>query len=331
VEVIVAVGTCLVLAYGARLALAGDLSAGVLIVFLLYLGKMYKPMRDLSKMTDTVSKAMVGYERIQEVLEIESRVRDLPGARAAPRIKGRIVFDHVSFCYGGDKHVLKDVSFAIEAGQVAAIVGPSGTGKSTLASLIPRFYDPDAGTVAIDGTDVRRCQLKSLRNQISFVLQDTLLFRATIWQNIAYGRPDASPRAIKRAAELADAHEFIEEMPDGYDTMVGERGLTLSGGQRQRIAIARAIIRDTPILILDEPTSGLDAASEQSVIGALDTLMKGRTSVVIAHHLGTIRHADVIFVVNDAELVEQGTHEELLAMRGVYAGLYTLQTLEVAS
>jgi ATP-binding cassette subfamily B protein len=331
VEVIVAIGTCLVLGYGARLALAGRLSAGVLIVFLLYLGRMYKPMRDLSKMTDTVSKAAVGYERIQEVLEIESLVRDMPGARPAPRFRGRINFDHVSFTYGGDKQVLKDVSFTIEAGQVAAIVGPSGTGKTTLVSLIPRFYDPSAGSVAIDGIDVRKYRMKSVRDQISFVLQDTLLFRATIWENIAYGRPDAPPRAIRRAAELANAHEFIEEMPDGYDTMVGERGITLSGGQRQRIAIARAIIRDTPILILDEPTSGLDAISEQSVIDALDTLMKGRTSVVIAHHLSAIRHADVIFVVKDAELVEQGTHEGLLASRGVYAELYDLQTREVAS
>ena len=330
VEVIVAVGTCLVLGYGARLALAGDLSAGVLIVFLLYLGKMYKPMRDLSKMTDTVSKAIVGYERIQEVLDIESRVRDMPGARPAPKLKGRITFDHVSFSYDDGKQVLSDVSFTIEAGQVAAIVGPSGTGKTTLVSLIPRFYDPAGGSVTIDGTDVRRYRLKSVRDQISFVLQDTLLFRATIWENIAYGRPDASPAAIRRAAELANASEFIDAMPDGYDTMVGERGMTLSGGQRQRIAIARAIVRDTPILILDEPTAGLDAGSEQSVIGALDALMKGRTSVVIAHHLGTIQHADVIFVINDSALVEQGTHEELLAKNGVYAELHRIQNPEEA-
>jgi subfamily B ATP-binding cassette protein MsbA len=330
VEVIVAVGTCLVLGYGARLALAGDLSAGVLIVFLLYLGKMYKPMRDLSKMTDTVSKAIVGYERIQEVLDIESRVRDMPGARPAPKLKGRITFDHVSFSYDDGKQVLNDVSFTIEAGQVAAIVGPSGTGKTTLVSLIPRFYDPAGGSVTIDGTDVRRYRLKSVRDQISFVLQDTLLFRATIWENIAYGRPDASPAAIRRAAELANASEFIDAMPDGYDTMVGERGMTLSGGQRQRIAIARAIVRDTPILILDEPTAGLDAGSEQSVIGALDTLMKGRTSVVIAHHLGTIQHADAIFVINDSALVEQGTHEELLTKNGVYAELHRIQNPEEA-
>jgi ATP-binding cassette subfamily B protein len=198
-------------------------------------------------------------------------------------------------------------------------------------SLIPRFYDPVSGHVRIDGTDIRRYRLKSLRDQISFVLQDTLLFRATIWENIAYGKPDAPPREIMRAADLANAHEFIQEMPDGYDTMVGERGVTLSGGQRQRIAIARAIIRDTPILILDEPTSGLDAASEQSVIEALDKLMKGKTSVVIGHHLGTIRHADVIFVVKDCELVEQGTHDSLLASNGVYAELYRMQTPEAAT
>ncbi|MGB7624403.1 MAG: ABC transporter ATP-binding protein [Terriglobia bacterium] len=333
VEVIVAIGTCLVLWYGARLALADRLTTGTLIVFLLYLGKMYKPMRDLSKMTDTVSKSMVGYERIQEVLEIESRVKDEPGARQAPKFKGQIEFAQVSFNYGGDKEkqVLRDISFKIEAGQVAALVGPSGTGKTTLVSLIPRFYDPVSGHVGIDGTDIRRYRLKSLRDQISFVLQDTLLFRATIWENIAYGKPGASPKEIKRAAELANAQEFIEEMPDGYDTMVGERGVTLSGGQRQRIAIARAVIRNTPILILDEPTVGLDAASEQSVIEALDKLMKGRTSVVIAHHLDTIRHADVIFVIKDCELAEQGTHEALLAKNGVYAELYKIQTPEALS
>jgi subfamily B ATP-binding cassette protein MsbA len=330
VEVIVAIGTCLVLWYGTRLAMAGQLSAGVLIVFLMYLGNMYKPMRDLSKMTDTVSKAMVGYERIREVLDIESRVRDARGARPAPKFKGEIAFNHVTFNYGTGKDTLKDVSFTIEAGQVAAIVGPSGTGKTTLVSLIPRFYDPISGSVAIDGTDIRTYRLKSVRDQISFVLQDTLLFRATIWENIAYGKPSASPAEIKHAAELADADAFIMEMPDGYDTMVGERGVSLSGGQRQRIAIARAIIRDTPILILDEPTSGLDAASEQAVIGALDALMKGRTSVVIAHHLGTIRRADVIFVINDAGLAEHGTHEELLAHNGVYAEMQRIQTPEGA-
>jgi ATP-binding cassette subfamily B protein len=326
VEVIVAVGTCLVLWYGARLALSGQLTAGLLIVFLMYLGKMYKPMRDLSKMTDTVSKAVVGYERIREVLEIESRVRDEPRARRAPKFTGQVEFKNVSFGYDAAKPIITDVSFTIEAGQVAAIVGPSGTGKTTIVSLIPRFYDPLSGHVAIQGTDIRRYQLKSLRDQMSFVLQDTVLFRTTIWENIAYGKPGASPKEIRRAAKLANAQEFIEEMPDGFDTMVGERGVTLSGGQRQRIAIARAVIRDTPILILDEPTSGLDSASEQAVMGALDTLMKGRTSVVIAHRLDTIQHADVIFVFDDCQLAEQGAHDALVAKNGVYAELYRIQT-----
>jgi ATP-binding cassette, subfamily B, bacterial len=330
VEVLVAAGTCLVLGYGGRLALAGQLSAGLLIVFLLYLGKMYKPMRELSKMADTVSKAVVGYERIQEVLEIESRVRDRPRARRAPRFKGKIEFDHVSFSYDGGQPVLKDISFRIEPGQVVAIVGPTGTGKTTIISLISRFYDPRSGQVKIDGTDIRRYTQKSLREQISFVLQETLLFRAPVWQNIAYGKPDAPREQIIRAAQLANAHEFIEKMPEGYDTMVGERGVTLSGGERQRIAIARAIIRNTPILILDEPTSGLDAASEQVVIEALSRLMEGKTSVVIAHHLDTVRHADVIFVFKDSELVERGTHEELLTAGGVYAEFYRIQTSEDA-
>ena len=328
VEVILAVGTCLVLWYGARLALADKITPGVLILFLMYLGKMYQPMRDLSKMTDTVSKALVGYERIQEVLELDSRIRNLPGARRAPTFKGDIVFENVTFGYDDDTTVLKDVSLSIGAGQVAAVVGPSGTGKSTIVSLIPRFYDALSGQVTIDGKDVRRYTLQSLRDQISFVLQETILFRATIWENIAYGKPDAPPSEIIRAAKLANAHEFIEKMPDGYDTMLGERGVTLSGGQRQRIAIARAIIRDAPILILDEPTVGLDASSEQAVIDALDVLMKGRTSVVIAHHLSAIRHANVIFVVKDSELVEQGTHDELLAKGGLYAELYNVQTSE---
>jgi len=326
VEVIVAVGTCLVLWYGARLVLAGQLSAGVLVVFLLYLGRMYKPMRELSKMSDTVSKALVGYERIKEILEIESRVRDLPRAQRAPRFKGKIEFERVNFSYDNETPVLKDISFHVEPGQVAALVGPSGTGKTTVISLIPRFYDPTAGHVRIDGRDTREFTLKSLREQMSFVLQETLLFRATVWENIAYGRPDASREQIMRAAKLANAHEFIEKMQQGYDTIVGERGATLSGGQRQRIAIARAVIRDTPILILDEPTTGLDSASEEAVIEALDRLMKNRTTIVIAHHLGTIRNANVIFVMRESELVESGTHDVLLAKDGLYAELFKAQS-----
>jgi ATP-binding cassette subfamily B protein len=325
VEIIVAVGTCLVLWFGARMVLSGALSVGSLIIFVFYLEKMYKPMQDLSKMTDSFSKAAAGYERIKEVLDTDNRVKDLRGAKPAPRFKGAIEFDHVNFAYNPETPVLKDVNLAIKPGQVAALVGPTGAGKSTIISLIARFYDPASGVVKIDNVDIRRFRQKSLRSQISFVLQDTVLFHAPIWQNIAYGKPEASRKAVLRAAELANAHEFIEKLLEGYDTMVGERGATLSGGQRQRIAIARAIIRDTPILIMDEPSSGLDAASERLVFEALDRLMEGRTSIVIAHRLSTIRKADVIFVVKDGTIVESGKHDELLKLGGVYPKLYEIQ------
>ena len=325
VDVIVAVGTCLVLWFGARLVLTGSLSAGSLVVFILYLGKMYKPMQELSKMTDTYSKAAVGYERIQEVLEVDKQVKDLPKAIRAPRFKGEIEFDNVSFSYVEETPILKDVSFTIEAQQLAALVGPTGAGKTSIISLVARFYDPTSGVIKIDGTDIRRFQQKSLRQQISFVLQETLLFHAPVWKNIAYGKPDASRREIVKAAELANASEFIDAMPEGYDTLLGERGMTLSGGQRQRIAIARAIIRNTPILILDEPTSGLDAASEKLVFEALDRLMQDKTTIVIAHRLSTIRRADCIFVVQDGSIVEQGDHQRLLRRGGLYAEYYNLQ------
>jgi ATP-binding cassette subfamily B protein len=325
VEIIVACGTCLVLWYGARLVLAGSLTSGELLVFLLYLGKMYKPMRELSKMTDTISKASVGWERIREVLENEMQVRDLPGAKPAPRFKGKIEFDHVSFSYDSNQPVLNDLSLKIEPGQLAALVGPTGAGKTTIASLLPRFYEPRSGEIRIDGTDIRRFKQKSLREQISFVLQESLLFRATVAENIAYGKPNATHDEIVRAAKLANADEFIDRMPDGYDTMIGERGVTLSGGQRQRVTIARAIIRDSPILILDEPSTGLDAASEKLVFDALENLMEGKTSIVIAHRLATVRRADVIFVIDRGRVVEQGTHEDLLAGGGLYSRLYELQ------
>ncbi len=326
VDLLVAVGTCVVLGYGARLVLNGGFTTGQLIIFIFYLGKTYKPMKDLSKMSNTFSKASISFERIQELLDIESRIRDMPGARTAPRFKGLLEFDHVTFSYDGTNPILNNVSMRIEPGQVAAIVGPSGTGKTTIAGLIPRFFDPQQGRITIDGIDVRDYTLKSLRDQVSLVLQDTLLFRGTIWENIAYGKPDAEIEDTVRAAEQANAHEFIVKMPMSYATTVGERGATLSGGQRRRIAIARAIVRDTPILILDEPTAGLDAASERFVTEALERLMKGRTSIVIAHHLNTIRNADVIFVVKDAEIVERGTYDELLANGGVFAELHAIQS-----
>src|ERR1700685_2280106 len=322
VEIIVAVGTCLVLWFGARMVLGGGLSAGSLVMFIWYLGKMYKPMQQLSKMTDSYSKAVVGYERIREIFDTDNEIKDIPGARRAPQFLGAIEFDDVSFGYEPATPVLKDVSFRIEPGQGAALAGPTGAGKSTIISLIPRFYDPTSGVVKVDGTDVQRFQQKSLRQQVSFVLQETLLFHGPIWNNIAYGKPEATRAEILRAAELANANEFIDKLPDGYNTILGERGVTLSGGQRQRIAIARAIIRNTPILILDEPSSGLDAAAEKLVFEALDRLMEGKTSIVIAHRLSTIRRADVIFVVNDGGIVERGTHEDLLKQGGLYAELY---------
>jgi len=325
VQLIVAVGTCLVLWYGVKLVLAGEITAGSLLVFFLYLGKMYKPMRELSKMTDTLSKTAVGYERIKEVIETEREIHNVKGAVKAPPFKGTIEFCHVDFGYARDNLILRDVNFMIEPGQLAAFVGPTGAGKTTIASLVARFYDPVKGEVRIDGKDVRTYKIKSLRRQISFVLQENLLFRASIWENIAYGRPEASRDDIIEAARLANAEEFIMKMPDQYDTLVGERGVTLSGGQRQRIAIARAIIRNSPILVLDEPTSSLDSASEELVFEALARLIEGKTSIVIAHRLATVKRADVIFVLGDGSIVEQGTHEELLSSKGLYAELYELQ------
>jgi subfamily B ATP-binding cassette protein MsbA len=244
---------------------------------------------------------------------------------AAPAFNGLVEFDNITFGYEKDRDILKNVSLRIEPGQVAAIVGPSGMGKSTIASLLPRFFDPSEGSVKIDGHNIREFTLKSIRDQISFVLQDSLLFRGTIWENLCYGKPDADPMATIEAAQQANAHDFIMALPQGYGTMVAERGTTLSGGQRRRIAIARAIVRNTPILILDEPTTGLDAASEFTVTEALERLMKGRTCIVVAHHLDTIRRADIIFVVKDTSVVERGTHDELVARRGVYYDLYELQ------
>jgi subfamily B ATP-binding cassette protein MsbA len=325
VQIIVAVGTCLVLWYGVNLVLTEQITAGSLLVFLLYLGKMYKPMRDLSKMTDTMSKAAVGYERIHEVIETEDRIRNLPGAKPAPNLRGEIEFDHVDFAYDKGYGTLTDINLRIEPGQLAALVGPTGAGKTTIVNLIGRSYDPQKGVVKIDGHDVRSYKLKSLRRQISYVLQDTILFRAPVWQNIAYGRPEASRDEILLAAALANADEFIRHMPQQYDTMIGEKGVNLSGGQRQRIAIARAIIRNAPILILDEPTSALDAESEELVFEALSRLMVGRTTIVIAHRLATVRRADVIFVIDNGTIIERGTHEALLTAGGLYSHLYDLQ------
>jgi len=325
VEVIVSFGMAMMLWFGARMVLAGSLKVGSLVAFIWYLGKMYKPMQELSKMTDSYSKASVGYERIRAVMDDQGEVRDRPGARRVGRLRGDIEFDHVTFGYDPKCPTLEDVSFKIKAGQIAALVGPTGSGKTTTISLISRLYDAVSGSIKIDGVDVRDYQQRSLRENISVVLQETVLFQGPVWQNIAYGKPNATRQEIVHAAELANATEFIERMPKGFDTLVGERGVTLSGGQRQRIAIARAVIRNTPILILDEPSSGLDAESEKLVFEALDRLMKGKTAIVIAHRLSTIRAADVIFVIKNGRLVETGTHDELKDSGGVYSELYDIQ------
>jgi subfamily B ATP-binding cassette protein MsbA len=267
----------------------------------------------------------VAFERIGELLSVERQVSERPGALVASRFAGRIVFDRVTFGYGPSEAVLKDTTLFVEPNQRAALVGPTGSGKSTLIALIPRLYDVLGGSVQIDGKDVRNYTLQSLREQVSFVLQDPVLFHATIAQNIAYGRPDASKRDIVRASKLAHADEFIARMPHGYDTVLGERGETLSGGQRQRISIARALIRDTPILLLDEPSASLDPESEELIFDGLARLLEGRTSITIAHRLATVRRADVIFVLNEGTIVETGTHDTLLAQNGQYARFHRIQ------
>lgn len=326
VSVVTGIGTCLVLYFGGMSALRAGVTGGTITVFLSYIKSMYKPMQDISKIMDSYSKADVGYERIKEVIESDGEMRDAPDAITAPKLRGDIRFEHVSFGYAPDRLILKDVSLHAAAGEMVALVGPTGSGKSTLVNLIPRFYDATEGVVRIDGYDVKKLRQKSLRDQISLVLQDTVLFSGTIWDNIAYGRPEATSSEIVAAATAANALEFIEKLPQKFDTAVGERGITLSGGQRQRIAIARAIIRNTPILILDEPSSGLDAQSEHLVFEALDRLMAGKTSIVIAHRLSTIRNANRIYAIQDGQVVESGTHEELMQHEdGLYRHLHDVQ------
>jgi subfamily B ATP-binding cassette protein MsbA len=303
------------------------MTAGALTVYLAYLTKFFKPVKDLASMTSVIAQTTVALERIQKILSADDVIPERADATDPGRAKGAITVEHVAFGYGdGDEaEVLRDVTFAIEPGQVVGVVGPTGCGKSTVLSLIPRFYDPTAGRVLIDGTDVTTYKLAALRAQVGFVLQETVLFRGTIRENIAYGRPGASDAEVIAAAKLANADEFITRMPHGYDSAVGERGDTLSGGQRQRIGIARAVIRDSPIMILDEPTAALDTESERLVIEGLERLMKGRTVIMIAHRLSTIRDADKIIVLKDGVVAEEGTNDELIARGGVYAELHRIQ------
>jgi subfamily B ATP-binding cassette protein MsbA len=322
VAVIVALCTALVLWRGTGLILAGAMTVGSLTVFLAYLAKFFKPVQDLAKMTNAVAQTTVGLERIQSILDIDMRIQERPDAREPDLFKGGITFEHVAFSYSPEVPVLRDVSFSVAPGQFVGVDGSTGSGKSTIVSLIPRFYDPTAGRILIDGRDSREYTLQGMRRQIGFVLQDTVLFRGTMRENIAYGRHHATDAQIVAAAKLANADEFIVRMPGGYDTRIGDRGATLSGGQRQRIGIARAFIRDTPILILDEPTASLDSESEQLVMEGLNRLMKGRTVVMITHRLQTIRGADLIIVLHDGIVAEQGTPDDLLALGGTYAGLH---------
>ncbi len=325
VTVTVSLCTAFVLWRSSALMLRGAMTAGALTVFLYYLANFFKPVQDLAKMTNSIAQTAVGVERVRAILDADDVIPQKPDAVDPQPFRGDVTFQNVGFAYSAESAVLKDVSFQIKAGQMVGIVGPTGSGKSTVVSLIPRFYDPTSGTIQVDGVDVQSYQLDGLRNQIAYVLQETVLFRGTVADNIAYGRGGATREEITAAAKLANADEFIEKMPNGYDTMVGDRGDTLSGGQRQRIGIARAIIRNNPILILDEPTAALDTESEQLVIEALERLMKGRTVITIAHRLSTIRDADNILVLKDGIVAEQGTHEQLLALGGIYAELYRVQ------
>jgi ABC-type multidrug transport system fused ATPase/permease subunit len=325
VTVTVSFCTAFVLWRSSALILAGKMTAGELTVFLYYLANFFKPVQDLAKMTNSIAQTAVGVERVRAILEADDTIPQKPSAREPEPFRGDIVFQNVGFSYSNESAVLKDVSFQIKAGQMVGVVGPTGSGKSTVVSLIPRFYDPSAGAIQIDNTDIRDYQLSGLRNQIAYVLQETVLFRGTVADNIAYGRGGATREEVLEAAKLANADEFIVKMPHGYDTMVGDRGDTLSGGQRQRIGIARALIRNNPILILDEPTAALDTESEQLVIQAMQRLMKGRTVITIAHRLSTIRDAHNILVLKDGVVAEQGTHEDLLARGGIYAELYRVQ------
>ena len=325
VEFLAALAVTVIIWFGGKEVVDGVITAGTLVAFLTYAVNLANPVKRLSRIYAQIQKAMAGADRVFALLDMEETVTSAPGAKTLPPVEGRVCFSDVSFSYREDVPALTDLTFTAEPGQMIAFVGPSGAGKSTVANLIPRFYDVTGGSITVDGYDVRDVTTESLRSQIGIVPQETVLFSATVRENIRYGRLDATDAEIEAAAKSANAHEFIMALPEGYDTEIGERGANLSGGQRQRIAIARAILKDPRILILDEATSALDTESEKVVQAALDRLMVGRTSFVIAHRLSTIIGADRIYVLDGGRVREQGTHEELLAAGGLYAGLYQIQ------
>jgi ABC-type multidrug transport system fused ATPase/permease subunit len=326
VTVLTAAGLAAIVFYGAYRVEAGALTVGTLVVFIQYMRDLQSPLNVLSRLWASLARALVRAERVIEVLRERPTVNERADASTAPRLRGEIRFEGVTFGYQPDRPVLRDVEMTIEPGEVVAVVGPTGAGKSTIASLLLRLYDPQAGAVMVDGHDIRGYKLDSYLDQVAVVLQESILFQATIRENIAYGNLKASSADIEEAARAAYCEEFVRRLPDGFDTVVGERGTTLSGGQRQRIAIARALIREAPILVLDEPTTGLDAAAEATVMQAVERLMDGRTTLMIAHKLSTIRRADRIYVLDAGRIVEAGTHDALVASGGKYSQTFLSQS-----
>ena len=325
IEFLAAIGTTMIIWYGGREVINNHLTAGSLIAFLVYAVNLSNPIKRLSRVYGNIQKALAAAQRVFEVLDTQPEIEDMPGAKVLAQIEGSVAFNNLTFEYKPGEPALHQVDLAVKPGQVVAIVGPSGAGKTTIANLIPRFYDPVDGNITIDGIDIKTVTLQSLREQIGIVPQETVLFNGSVYSNILYGRLDATPEEVTNAAKAANAHNFIAEMAQGYDTQIGERGSKLSGGQRQRIAIARAILKNPRILILDEATSALDTESEKLVQEALDKLMIGRTSFVIAHRLSTVKRADLIVVMQRGKIVEQGTHDQLLKLGGLYSKLHQVQ------